>query len=625
MDTTACQSLYSFLRDHGHGDDPLHTLHAQLKRAQHAELSRQQIDRIIRLYQQALPAIERALWSRGPDEERVAQYQSIFRELERFIAIRGDDHRHDFIVVIPVADRPRHLRQCLQSLLTLCQRFQYGGFSDNRYSKVSVIVADDSKQPDSITRHELLCRHFTENGLCTEYFGQHEQKQLLERIDEHQRASLAGILGDCAQNIDTADYGHKGASIMRNIAYLRLNRLIDNNRRDNTLVYFIDSDQEFRIKTPTGSSAKDIYALNYFHHLDEIFTRTDADVLTGKVVGDPPVSPAVMSSRLLDDVIDFLRHLAALEPAQPCSFHTRIGHQTDDAAYHDMSVLFGFKHAASVCEYHCTLPPPHDHGECFEDFAYKLNRFFDGQHPTRITYFSYSGDLSATKPARTIYTGNYVFRPRMLDHFIAFATLKLRMAGPVLGRLLRADCGDRFVSANLPMLHNRTVEATGVSECRPGVNRDSDKVDLAEEFERQFYGDVMLFTVDRLTQAGYPALLPDETFIRQTLEATDAELRAQYLRKHEHTVKKLAELKQFYNNPEHWWHSNPGLNTANTEFIRFVNNLEHNFGDASYGYELINTTANRNRRHEEILRAILHYADDRIAWNEALVQTRTAL
>ena len=620
MNATACQSLYSFLRDHGHGD-PLHELHAQLQRAQQAELSHDRLDSIIRLYRQALPAIERALWSRGPDDERVTQYQNIFRELERFIAIRGDDRRHDFIVVIPVADRPRHLRQCLQSLLTLCQRYQYGGFSDNRYSKVSVIVADDSKQPDSIARHELLCRHFSDNGLYTEYFGQREQQQQIEAVSQNCRSALTGVLGRCAENPATADFSHKGASIMRNIAYLRLNRLIDRDKRDRTLIYFIDSDQEFRIKTPTGSSATDIYALNYFHHLDEIFTRTDADILTGKVVGDPPVSPAVMTGKLLDDVIDFLRHLTALDPEQWCSFHTRIGHETDDAAYHDMSELFGFSHSTSACAYHCTLPPPHDHVDCFEDFANKLNRFFDGQHPTRVTYFSYNGDLSSTRPARTIYTGNYVFRPRQLEHFIAFATLKLRMAGPVLGRLLRAETGDRFVSANLPMLHNRTIEATGLAECRPGVNRDSDNVDLAEEFERQFYGDVMLFTVEKLTRSGYPARQLDESFISQTLEATDAELREQYLRKHEHTVAKLAELKRYYADHEHWWHQNTKLEAANVEFTRFINNLEHNFGSASYGYELINTAANSSKRHADILRAIMRYADDRTAWREALAET----
>jgi len=619
MNTTACESLNSFLRDHGHGD-PLHTLHAQLRRAQHAELSRDQIDRIIRLYRQALPAIERALWSRGPNGERLAQYQSIFRELERFIAIRGDDHRHDFIVVIPVADRPRHLRQCLQSLLTLCQRFQYGGFADNRYSKVSVIVADDSKQPDNITRHECLCRHFTENGLHTEYFGQREQKQQIEGIDAHSRRSLAGVLGPCAENPDTADFGHKGASIMRNIAYLRLNRLIGEHKRDSTLVYFIDSDQEFRVRTPTGSSAADLYALNYFHHLDEIFTRTDADILTGKVVGDPPVSPAVMTGKLLDDVTGFLHHLSALEPRHGCSFHTRIGHETDDAAYHDMSELFGFSDAASVCEYHCTLPLPHDHAECFEDFAGKLNRFFDGQHPTRVTYFSYNGDLSATRPARTIYTGNYVFRPRMLDHFIAFATLRLRMAGPALGRLLKSETGEYFVSANLPMLHNRTVETTGVSECRPGVKRDTDSVDLAGEFERQFYGDLMLFTVERLTRTGYPARQLDESCVSSTLETTDAELRERYLRKHEHTVQKLAELKRFCTGRDHWWRNDPKLQAANTELARFMHNLEYNFGDASYGYKLINSAANRRQRHADILRAIMRYADERIAWRELLAQ-----
>jgi len=35
-----------------------------------------------------------------------------------------------------------------------------------------------------------------------------------------------------------------------------------------------------------------VYALNYFHAIDRIFRTTDTLMLTGKMVGDPPVSPS---------------------------------------------------------------------------------------------------------------------------------------------------------------------------------------------------------------------------------------------------------------------------------------------------------------------------------------------
>ena len=101
--------------------------------------------------------------------------------------------------------------------------------------------------------------------------------------------------------------------------------------------------------------------------------------------------------------------------------------------------------------------------------------------------------FTATSAARTVYTGNYVIRPENLRYFIPFATLKLRMAGPVLGRILKMRLKHRFVSANLPMLHNRTVDSIGQSEYRAGVINTNQSIDLSNEFIRQFYGDVMLF------------------------------------------------------------------------------------------------------------------------------------
>ena len=75
------------------------------------------------------------------------------------------------------------------------------------------------------------------------------------------------------------------------------------------------------------------------------------------------------------------------------------------------------------------------------------------------------------------------------------------MSGPTLGRLVKAELGPRFVSANLPMLHKRTVESGGQSEFRPGIETAREVIDMSGEFERQFYGDVMLFTIERLAES----------------------------------------------------------------------------------------------------------------------------
>ena len=324
-----------------------------------------------------------------------------------------------------------------------------------------------------------------------------------------------------------------------------------------------------------------------------------------------------MAGHFQDDVIGFLNTLDALLPEQPCCFHNDVAHKENDASYHDMANLFGFNNTDDTFRYHCTLRGAHNHKDCFKDFAGRLNSFFYGEHPTRATRFNYAGELSATTPARTIYTGNYIFRPDVLKYFIPFATLQLRMAGPVLGRILKSELKHSFVSANLPMLHNRTIEDSGESEFRPGVKVRSNTVDLSGEFERQYYGDVMLFTIEKLADDGYPLELFTEDEVRTTVEATDEQLREQYRAMHTQILKNLSLLKATFENRESWWNTAGGLEEAKTEFECFISNIEHNFGDISGCYGLIESTENRTLRLQQIARAVNNYPDDMAAWQEA--------
>ena len=325
-----------------------------------------------------------------------------------------------------------------------------------------------------------------------------------------------------------------------------------------------------------------------------------------------------MAGNFQNDVIDFLQQIANDIADTPCHFHggTQI---SNDAAYHDMADLFGFKKSADPYQYSCTLSSSHNHLDCFNDFASKLNRFFDGEHPTRVTYFDYDGSLSNTIASRTIYTGNYAFMPDCLKYFISFATLKLRMAGPVLGRIIKAEIGDQFVSANLPMLHKRTTDETGESEFRPGVNRKQENVDLSDEFERQFFGDVMLFTIEKLSQFGYPDKSFDKNTIEAALQETEQSLHQKYEAKHQQIMKKLEALKSIFNDASCWWNNHSDTAQAREQIQRFIKNIDHNFGADSQGHALINSESNQKKRHDEILRAIISYKDDRATW-EAIIK-----
>jgi len=601
-----------------HSDNPtLQNLRLDLESAQQAELSTNKLDTIISIYKKALPIIEKTLWSSDIDDSLVSQYQNSFHELEQFISLRGNDNRHSFIIAIPVADRPRHLSKCLESLLKLCQCYQYGGFLSQEYSKVSVIVADDSADTKNIQQHKEIVQRFSKLGLRIEHFGLEQQLDLVSQLTPEQQKNLSGIIGDFDPACDTASFGHKGASRMRNITYLRLNQIINDINRNNTLIYFIDSDQEFCVNAPSQDGSKNVYAINYLHHLDEIFSQNDVSILTGKVVGDPPVSPAVMASTFQNDIINFLNDISETEAGQECHFH-QVAEPNDDAAYHDMASLFGFDNSQRSFHYNCTLVDNHNLQDCMNDFAKKLGHFFHGEHPTRPTYFSYKSKLSDTSPARTIYTGNYVFKPENLKFFISFANLKLRMAGPTLGRIIKSEIGDNFVSANLPMLHTRTVENTGQSEFRSGVYADDSHVDLSDEFVRQYFGDVMLFTIETLSAKGYPSLLLPAEDIRQIIEKVESDLYIQYMSKQQLIMRNHNKLKKLFNDKTKWWNKATTNKSTINLFTRFIDNIERNFSEQSSGYELISSAQHKAEKLEQILHAIMNYTSEKELWQSII-------
>lgn len=617
MPSSRHQSIQRFFDTYRH-NPALSTLQQQLARITATQPAGVETEEIIGIYHAAIAILDKEIWPTGIDQALLEQYQQLFQELEHLLALRDHDARHKFVIVIPVADRPRHLQSCLQSLLSLCQTFHYGGFSGQHFNKVSVIIADDSKEPTNILRHREIARDFDAQGLETIYFGLEEQQQQLAKLTNNAKTQLQNIIGD----FDNSSFYHKGPSITRNITYLKLNEL--NNTTEKLLFYFVDSDQEFQIKLRSGDKDVELFAVNYFYQLDRIFCQHDINILTGKVIGDPPVSPAVMAGTFLDDVLGFLQHMAPSKPQQPCQFHQQVQPGENDAAYHDMAELFGFQAITDTYPYQCNLAGAHSQADCFIDFARKLNQFFHGEHPTRKSYFNNTIPVAAINPARTIYTGNYIFNASGLSYFIPFARLKLRMAGPVLGRIIKAEANERFVTANLPMLHKRTVEETGVAEFRPGINHTHQTIDLSGEFERQFFGDIMLFTLEKLTARGYPSQTLTQDIISEELQTTAQDMRQRYAIKQQEILQKLVRLKGLFAAQSNWWHTTAGMESALVNFTDFINNIEHNFGSASRCYALIDSELNKGNRVAQMLEAISHYPVDRQAWQHLLATSSKA-
>ena len=511
--------------------------------------------------------------------------------------------RHNFFVVVPVADRPQHLRACLDSLLELLRRYPYDG-------RIEVLIADDSDDQSYVADNGALAKRYTELGLPCSHFAPAEQIDLVESLGD--RHALLGAVG----NAPRERFGHKGQGAMRNIAYLKLARMLAGADAD-TLIWSIDSDQEFRVKVTTAHGDEEAYCVDFFHALDAIFDGSDTLVLTGKVVGDPPVSPAVMTGNFLDDLLAFLADASTHDPAAACAHHDAAARRQGEAAYHDMADLFGFARSEAYA-YRCPLAGEHAEGDCFAHFASRLAGFFHGEHPTRVSYYVPDDAVASVQPARTVYAGNYVFRPAALEYFLPFADLRLRMSGPTLGRLVRAQIGPRFVSANLPMLHRRTVGGTAQAEFRPGIHVAAQNVDMGGEFERQFYGDVMLFSIERLTALGYPQQPVADDVLAGIVDTVRTEMLERYNARHESIRAKLAQAEALLRNPARWWNQSSSHAAAVDDLAAFCGNVARNFAVDAPACLRINSPDGWAQWRAGLIGAITRYPAECATWRRVL-------
>ena len=575
-----------------------------------AQVAVRERDTLIGLFEQCYPLLEQSMWSSDTGFDALLDcYQSLFREQEILIQQQPEDNRYHFILSIPVADRPPHLRACLESILHLCKQFGYGGNTSGVYDKIKVIVAEDSRDENNIRRHVELVDKYRRQGLQVFHFDQPEQYELMQSLAPHQREQLGKLLTTQPKE----EFYLKGQAANRNLSYLKCLQLTEDKHK--TLYYMVDSDQSFCVTRQTEAGEEIVYALNYFHAVDKVFRNTDTLMLTGKLVGDPPVSPAVMAANFLDDVTAFFTRLAETRRDEACSFHQLPEQLPGDAAYHDMAGLFGFENRGTTFPYQCRLDGEHDNEACLKEFARRLNAFFFGEHLTRKTYFSYGNGFEALTPARTVYPGNYIVNYEGLKYIIPFGHLRLRMSGPTAGRLIAAEIKQRFASINLPHLHRRTSEAGSSDDFRPGVAQEQEYIDLSNEFERQFFGDLMLFSTEVLVKQADANRPFEKDLVVTVIDQKEKELLALYQQKHDAILEKNGRLNGLVFNSDHWWVDEPGLSDTLKQVNTFIGNINHNFGEQSQAWHQIQSVQHRTERKQQIVEALLDYRAERDAWD----------
>jgi hypothetical protein len=570
------------------------------------------------VYEDAVSFVEKQISESGFQDDLASLQRGLYRELEALIAEAESDTRHHFMIVVPVADRPVMLRKCLGSLLEQCRLYQYGGASTERegtpvYRKISVFIADDSGDRRNRGKIRESVEEMRRSGVRTYYIGPEEQTELLKQVPPALIGKLSGLLGDFSGFVSP----HKGASVSRNITFLYLNA-VAKKLNEKLLIYLIDSDEEFRIAVTRPAGREDIHFINYFYWLDRIFATSGVEVLTGKVVGDPPVSPSVMINTFLDDLILFLDTISQSDPSQQCVFHGPRTGEKFSAEYHDMGSLFGYQTRTSPKTYHCALSGPHTVKDCFEDVALKAMGFFYGLHPSRTQFYIHRGSSVETERARTVYTGNYLFRAGGFRHFIPFAGLNLRMAGPTLGRILKATLQEKFVSANLPLLHNRTFGDDYGNEFRSGVVAGGRDIDLSSEYLRQFWGDVMLFSVEALSDKGYPAeRLPAEAISGVVIEVQE-KLLGLYKEKQAETASRVSRVNDCIADPDRWWNKISDTGESLHNLRSFCSTTDHNLGARSSFLRRVSEQIADGSYLRRITYAINSFYEDERLWDELL-------
>lgn len=111
------------------------------------------------------------MWDGGFNENLLASYQSAWRRLEELLEKQGAP-RHHFVIIIPVADSPIHLRDCLASLLNSAAPMAMAVWTKTGAGeKVSVLLADDSSDANAIAQQRRIAAEFDVAGLSTEYFA----------------------------------------------------------------------------------------------------------------------------------------------------------------------------------------------------------------------------------------------------------------------------------------------------------------------------------------------------------------------------------------------------------------------------------------------------------------------
>ncbi|MCK5664562.1 MAG: hypothetical protein KAI17_13815 [Thiotrichaceae bacterium] len=135
-----------------------------------------------------------------------------------------------------------------------------------------------------------------------------------------------------------------------------------------------------------------------------------------------------------------------------------------------------------------------------------------------------------------------------------------------------------------------------------------------------FFGDLMLFTIDKLAQSGIAIEDYSQPVLIEKFALVEHELLELYENKHTNVKLKCNELSALVNNKALWWNQSRDAKESIVQIQQFIKNVNHNFDEKAHAYQQIQSQQNRQIRIEQMIRALLTYRHDRDAWDTMLNQ-----
>lgn len=377
-------------------------------------------------------------------------------------------------IIIPVADRNDFLRNLLDSIKWELLAFGFPAWL------ISVSIVNDSNTPiaDDIVSnytYDIKVRNIPDQ---ISFIKENYPKEKLQKI-------YWKFLKALPEN--DWDWAKKWSWSTMNTARLLVNKTVD---IENSILWFIDSDEEFSIMTLTDTWFKVIpHAFSAFDAIQETFNIHDADIVTWKITWDPAFSAPQMIRTQLTDILS--KTTLRLDVSE--YYH-------QNRAYNDLP-LFSQEHLSDAYRKGFPILPFTDR---WTTQYHPLHLILMWHHISRPICYSNPLDVLKTWSVdRWVYVWdiirpwNVAWNKKIIQFPTPFVESKVRLHWPILGKLL-SKMWQKIHTANIPLLHRRVFDIEEITSWfRWWTEEIENRIDISQLRVKQISWDVVMQYITR--------------------------------------------------------------------------------------------------------------------------------